>query len=731
MTSIVRSMCLKIFSADAHLPASSLSRRQNNLAVPCAILAALLCCTRSSMAPAQSTNTAQPGFVPSSESFGAINIGAASSVQTLTYVFGADVTLGSIRITAQGASGLDFADAGSDTCAAKNAYTAGQSCTVNVVFTPKVAGTRYGAVTLNDNNRNGIAIAYLQGIGVGPQVIFSPGAPITAPDFGFNAASGIAIDGSGNAYIANTIDNSGYIQEVMIGGGPSIPGGFFVAALTLDIGLDCPGGPALDAAGNVYFFDVCDHTVSELRTRNGGFGIPASVATLTNQIVSPAGIAVDGGGNVYVLDASNKTVNELVAVNGGVPASPAIVTLASGFNEVDGIAVDSNGNVYVSDDTSHAVFEIHAINGSIPASPLITSVGNGFVAPRGIAVDGAGNVYVADSSSGTVYEMMAVSGTLPDSPVIQTLGTGFVNANGVAVDGNRNVYVTDYGNGSVVKLDYADPPSLTFATTAFGVTSADSPQTVTVENVGNAALSFPVLSTGNNPSVPANFTLNSGMASACPLIGAASPAAGTLTAGASCQLSISFTPAEVGDLTGSLLITDSNLNAAAPAYASQSITLSGTSIQATPALTWVTPRAITYGSPLSRAQLNARSNTIGSFTYSPAAGTVLGAGQQTLTVVFTPTDSTDYATATAMVTLVVNRATPKIQWAPPKNVHYGVPLSERQLNARSAVAGTFTYSPAAGTVLSLGRHTLTATFTPADSADYTIATDTVTLIVDR
>jgi len=68
--------------------------------------------------------------------------------------------------------------------------------------------------------------------------------------------------------------------------------------------------------------------------------------------------------------------------------------------------------------------------------------------------------------------------------------------------------------------------------------------------------------------------------------------------------------------------------------------------QITPAITWATPAAIVYGTALSNAQLDASTTVAGTFVYSPAAGTALTAGSHTITVTFTPTDSTDYKTAT-------------------------------------------------------------------------------------
>jgi len=153
--------------------------------------------------------------------------------------------------------------------------------------------------------------------------------------------------------------------------------------------------------------------------------------------------------------------------------------------------------------------------------------------------------------------------------------------------------------------------------------------------------------------------------------------------------------------------------------------------QQTPVLTWPTPSPITYGTPLGAAQLNAAANVPGSFSYTPAAGTVLSAGLQQLQVIFTPSDTTKYKTANASVMLQVNQATPTITWATPAAITYGTALSGTQLNASSTVAGTFAYKPAAGTVLSAGSQTLSVTFTPTDTTDYTNATSTVKLQVSQ
>ena len=170
----------------------------------------------------------------------------------------------------------------------------------------------------------------------------------------------------------------------------------------------------------------------------------------------------------------------------------------------------------------------------------------------------------------------------------------------------------------------------------------------------------------------------------------------------------------------------------------------------TPTIQWATPAAVPIGTILSATQLDATAvvpgtttAVAGTFSYTPALGTSLNtAGTQILSVSFTPTNTAVYASATGTVSLTVNAAaalvTPTIQWATPAPVNVGATLSATQLDATAvvpgtstAVAGTFTYTPPAGTVLSTaGAQTLSAAFAPTDTTTYTSATSTVTLTVN-
>jgi CotH kinase protein/Bacterial Ig-like domain (group 3)/Bacterial Ig domain len=85
--------------------------------------------------------------------------------------------------------------------------------------------------------------------------------------------------------------------------------------------------------------------------------------------------------------------------------------------------------------------------------------------------------------------------------------------------------------------------------------------------------------------------------------------------------------------------------------------------------------------------------------------------------------------ATVHSTVSSGLITPTITWANPASIAYGTTLSGAQLNAIANVAGSFVYSPAAGTLLGVGTHSLSTTFTPTDTAHYTTAAKAVSITV--
>jgi hypothetical protein len=159
-----------------------------------------------------------------------------------------------------------------------------------------------------------------------------------------------------------------------------------------------------------------------------------------------------------------------------------------------------------------------------------------------------------------------------------------------------------------------------------------------------------------------------------------------------------------------------------------------------PVIAWNKPAAVSVGAVLSGAELNATAsaggNSLpGAFIYTPPAGTVMsGTGTATLRVRFEPEDYADYNSVTAEVTLKVNGGsldTAKITWPAPAGITYGTALSSSQLDATANYPGTFSYSPALGTILGGGSQELGVTFTPGNQAKVAPAFATTTIKVDK
>jgi Flp pilus assembly CpaE family ATPase len=154
--------------------------------------------------------------------------------------------------------------------------------------------------------------------------------------------------------------------------------------------------------------------------------------------------------------------------------------------------------------------------------------------------------------------------------------------------------------------------------------------------------------------------------------------------------------------------------------------------KAEPVITWEEPNSITCGAALSAAHLNAKASVPGTFFYTPAAGDVLAEGDHRLSVIFTPDDTMNYKTEHTAVLLTVTETTPTmISWPAPAAISYGTALSSHQLNATAPIQGSFAYTPSEGDMLPVGRHTLSVTFTPADTERYAMAHASVLLVVEK
>ncbi len=510
---------------------------------------------------------------PATSSFGntalgAVNVGSSSSATPLTIQFTAAVTLGNVAVVTQGLPNLDFQNAGGGTCATGTAYTAGQSCTVNVVFKPLRPGPRYGAVVLTSTNGSAVGTGYLQGTGQGAQVEFSPGtlATIASPA---TYASGLAVDAGGNLYIA-----AGDVYKLTLANGQ-----FTSTDIAPGIGAH---SVALDGSGNIYVTGQLygPSFALKLTPLNGAY----AQTQIGYGFSFAAGVAVDGQGNVYVADSGGQVYKETLS---NLAYTQSIV--GGPWENPSAVAVDGSGNLYVTDlgeginqAAYLGLFKETLVNGSYTKS----AIGSNWKNPTGVAVDAIGNIYVADNAndggSGFVArESLQPNGTYVSSTVASSLAAPLA----VAVDGAGSVYISgDDGGGANYKLDVAAAPSLTFATTNKGATSSDSPKVVTLENGGNLPLGFLSM------SFPSDFPEASGPTGEC------TPAT-ALASGAGCTLTIDFTPTTAGTpgtsnpLSESVMVT---INAAANPLniavtgtetipsVPPSFTVNGTSLSVTP-----------------------------------------------------------------------------------------------------------------------------------------------------
>jgi sugar lactone lactonase YvrE len=639
--------------------------------------------------------------------FGAVTVGRVSSPVSLIFGFDANTKVAATSVVTQGITGLDYSDAGTGTCATNGSahnYVVGDNCTVDVLFDPHGPGGRFGAAVLYNATGTPMATGYLKGHGESPLARLIPGAafPLSLP--GVTNPQGLAADAAGNLYIGNsveqTVDKANAIYKATWTGG-----GYQVS--TIDSNLVYPQCIAVDGVGNVYVVD--SNLVHKYSLQHGGGYVKSTIGgnayTLT----------VDGAGNLYWV-AFN-----VLHIEGPEGSVSSINFTTPHGTDPDGIAVDSKGDIYLGFGLNGGeILKETPSNGGYVQSTVESNLSVSM-----LAIDGMDNLYVPDGGIGEISW---------SSNKLTYLSLDYWGlASGLAFDGSGNAYVSDNLPYSMRlwKIDFSQAAPIHFPATGFGITSASNPASVSLQNAGNAPLTLPIPQTGTNPSLPSGFSVRDSLLSDCPMVSAATSEPATLTPGSSCDFFVSFSRQSASDSSGWMTVVDDSGNALEPGYTMQSIPFAIVGNSLEPIINWPTPAPITYGAPLGLSQTTATANVPGAFTYSPVRGTVLSAGPRTVTATFTPTDQVAFSKVNASVTLVVNRDSPHITWPLPIAITYGTPLTSTQLNASTPVAGTLSYSPTPGTVLSAGAHTLTVTFTPTDTANYASSSATVTLAVSK
>jgi uncharacterized protein (TIGR03437 family) len=325
-----------------------------------------------------------------------------------------------------------------------------------------------------------------------------------APKAQLNNPTGIALDATGNLYIADSINyrvrrvsTDGTITTVAGNGGYGYTGDGGPAT---SAEMTAPGGVSLDKAGNLYIADrgnqrirkVSGGTISTIAGSTFGDGAPAVFGRLN----WPNAVAKDKNGNVYVADSFNNSVRKIAA-------DGTITTLAgtgvSGYsgdggsavkaqlNKPSGVAVDASDGVYIADGWNFRVRKV-ATNGTITtiagSGNCCNAWGDGGLAtqaqlwnPQGLFVDTSGSLFIADCASNRIRKVDATGKitTVAGNGASGSAGDGGPATGaqlncpvGVAVDPAGDLYIADTGNHRIRKVDNKGTITTLAGTGAYG-----------------------------------------------------------------------------------------------------------------------------------------------------------------------------------------------------------------------------------------------------------------------
>jgi sugar lactone lactonase YvrE len=319
------------------------------------------------------------------------------------------------------------------------------------------------------------------------------GGPATSGELSY--PSGVAVDSSGNLYIADSYNSrirlvslaTGIITTVAGNGAPSYSGDGGPAT---GAEINYPNGIAVDSSGNLYIADSFNNLIRKVTVATGiistvagdgtfgysGDGGPATGAELNY----PSDVAVDSSGNLYIADEPNERIRMVSSATGiisTVAGNGSVSNVGNGgpatsaaFNQPTSVAVDSSGNLYIADYTNQRIRLVNAATG------IITTVaGNGFQGysgdggaatnaelsgPAGVAVDSVGNLFIADELNQRIRRVSAATGiitTVAGNGMYGYTGDGVsaTSANlsypiGVAVDSSGNLYI---GNPTIAEFN--------------------------------------------------------------------------------------------------------------------------------------------------------------------------------------------------------------------------------------------------------------------------------------
>jgi sugar lactone lactonase YvrE len=319
---------------------------------------------------------------------------------------------------------------------------------------------------------------------------------------------GLAVDATGNVYVANFTGNS--IIKYASG---------TVTNYVMPTGTG-PAGLVFDSSGIPYVLGATSGSIIKFAS-----GLAAAGTTIVTGLYTPQGIAIDRTDNIYVCNsATNPAGNYAISKYTTAGGTPTLTfnTRSTLYPSSWGITVDNAGNIWVADNDGVYLDEYNS------AGAYVTESTRGTNSNFGLYTDGGGNAFF--TSKALVYTYGADYGTLN-----QSINPPFSSARGVVTDGAGNLYVSDYTANTVTKfapvsgyyLNGTLPAGLTFNSTTGAITGTPSAgyngsYTVTAYNAaGPGTSNIFVINCAAPPTVaytgsPYNYTVNTAITSLTP-----------------------------------------------------------------------------------------------------------------------------------------------------------------------------------------------------------------------
>ncbi len=269
---------------------------------------------------------------------------------------------------------------------------------------------------------------------------------------GLSTPLGVAVDGSGNVYVADSANNR--IAKWS-------PANQTLTTL-ISTGLKGPSSVAADSSGNLIIADAGNAAVRKWT---------ASTSTLTTLVSTGLSgtlvVAVDATGNVYIGDGGNHVVRLWTASTQAV--TTIVSTTVIGPNA---LSLDASGNLYIADQLKQTIYKWS------PSTQALTTLVSGLANPRGVAVDGSGNVFFADTNNNAVKKWTAAT-----QSVTTLLGSGLNAPRGLALDSNGNVYFSEMTANTLKERPNAFVNTAALIETAAAGTDALPPVLPATENL--------------------------------------------------------------------------------------------------------------------------------------------------------------------------------------------------------------------------------------------------------